>query len=100
MRPGWNCCALAGVGWYGHEVPGPIAIGSHDKENQMNWDRIQGNWKQFTGKVKEQWGKLTDDDLMEINGSREKLEGKIQERYGLSKDQAREELDRWTGGQV
>lgn len=66
----------------------------------MDWDRIQGNWKQFTGKVKEQWGKLTDDDLMQINGSREKLEGKIQERYGYSKDKAREELDRWTGGQV
>ena len=42
----------------------------------MNWDRIEGNWKQFTGKVKEQWGKLTDDDIAQINGNREQLEGK------------------------
>ncbi len=43
----------------------------------MDWNRIEGNWKQFTGKVKEQWGKLTDDDLTEINGKRDQLEGKI-----------------------
>lgn len=43
----------------------------------MNWDRIEGNWKQFSGKVKERWGKLTDDDLDVINGRREQLEGKI-----------------------
>jgi len=46
----------------------------------MNWDRIQGSWKQMTGKVKEQWGKLTDDDVAQINGNREQLEGKIQAR--------------------
>ena len=45
----------------------------------MNWDRVSGNWKQFSGKVKEQWGKLTDDEIDQINGSREQLEGKIQE---------------------
>ena len=49
----------------------------------MNWDRIEGNWKQVTGKVKEKWGKLTDDDITQINGNREQLEGKIQARYGL-----------------
>ena len=43
----------------------------------MNWDRVQGDWKQFTGKVKQQWGQLTDNDLTQINGSREQLEGKI-----------------------
>ncbi len=64
----------------------------------MDWDRIQGNWKQFSGKIKEQWGKLTDDDLMQINGNRERLEGKIQERYGYTKDQARKELDRMFSG--
>ena len=53
----------------------------------MNWDRIEGDWKQLTGKVKEKWGKLTDDDLAVINGKREQLEGKIQERYGYGKDQ-------------
>lgn len=65
------------------------------KEAQMNWDRIAGNWKQFTGVAKEQWGKLTDDDLLQIAGKREHLEGKLQERYGYGKDQIREEVDDW-----
>ena len=57
--------------------------GLHSKRSmQMNWDRVQGNWKQFTGKAKEQWGKLTDDELSQINGNREQLEGKIQAKYG------------------
>jgi uncharacterized protein YjbJ (UPF0337 family) len=64
-------------------------------ESAMNWDRIQGNWKQFTGKVKEQWGKLTDDELAQINGDREQLEGVIQARYGYAKDQVRQEVDEW-----
>jgi uncharacterized protein YjbJ (UPF0337 family) len=63
----------------------------------MNWDRIEGNWKQFTGKVKEKWGDLTDDDLTTINGRRDQLEGKIQERYGYSKDQVKKEVDDWLG---
>ena len=62
----------------------------------MNWDRIEGNWKQFSGQVKERWGKLTDDDLSTINGRRDQLEGKIQERYGYGKDQAKKELDDWS----
>jgi uncharacterized protein YjbJ (UPF0337 family) len=61
----------------------------------MDWNRVEGNWKQFTGKVKEQWGKLTDDDLTEINGRREQLEGKIQQRYGYAKDQTKKEVDDW-----
>ena len=65
----------------------------------MDWDRIEGNWKQFTGKVKEQWGKLTDDELTQINGNREQLEGRIQSRYGCAKDQARQEVDNWLGRQ-
>jgi len=59
----------------------------------MNWDRIEGNWKQFTGKIKEKWGQLTDDDLTNINGKREQLEGKIQQRYGIGKDQAKRDID-------
>ncbi len=51
----------------------------------MDWNRVEGNWKQAKGKIKEQWGKLTDDDLDQINGRREQLEGKIQERYGIEK---------------
>ena len=62
----------------------------------MNWDRVSGNWKQFRGKVKEQWGKLTDDDLTVIKGKRDQLEGKIQERYGYDKDRVKKEVDDWS----
>jgi uncharacterized protein YjbJ (UPF0337 family) len=64
-------------------------------EADMDWNRIEGNWKQFTGKIKAKWGKLTDDDLTTINGRREQLEGKIQERYGQSRDQIRKDVDDW-----
>ena len=62
----------------------------------MNWDRVEGNWKQFSGKVKEKWGDLTDDDLTKINGKREQLEGVLQQRYGYAKDKAASEIDSWT----
>ena len=58
----------------------------------MNDDRMEGNWKQFKGKVKEQWGKLTDDDLDVIAGKRDQLTGKIQEHHGLAKDEAERQL--------
>ena len=61
----------------------------------MNWDRVQGNWKQFTGKVKKQWGKLTDDDIARINGNREQLEGELRAKYGYAKDKAKQEVDTW-----
>jgi uncharacterized protein YjbJ (UPF0337 family) len=61
----------------------------------MNWDRIEGNWKQFQGKVREKWGKLTDDDLELANGRRDQLAGRIQERYGIGKDEALRQLDEW-----
>ena len=64
----------------------------------MNWDRVEGNWKQFTGKAKEKWGQLTDDDLTQINGNREQLEGKIQARYGYAKDKVKSEVDAWENG--
>ena len=54
----------------------------------MNWDRVEGNWKQFSGKVKEKWGKLTDDDVNQLDGHREYLVGKLQERYGIAREQA------------
>jgi uncharacterized protein YjbJ (UPF0337 family) len=59
----------------------------------MNWDQVKGNWKQFTGKVKEKWGDLTDDDLTAIEGKRDQLAGKLQERYGYAKDRAEREID-------
>ncbi|MET0588238.1 MAG: CsbD family protein [Novosphingobium sp.] len=62
----------------------------------MDWNRIEGNWKQFKGKVKEQWGQLTDDDLDVIAGKRDQLEGRIQERYGLARDQVRQDVDDWS----
>lgn len=61
----------------------------------MNWDRIQGNWKQFKGDVKQQWGKLTDDQLDVIAGKRGHLAGKIQEAYGLTKEQVEQQLSDW-----
>jgi len=61
----------------------------------MNWDRIEGNWKQFKGRVKEQWGKLTDDDIDIIAGKRDQLVGKIQHQYGISKDEAEQQVDRF-----
>ena len=65
----------------------------------MDWNRVEGNWKQAKGMVKEKWGKLTDDDLDTINGRREQLEGKIQERYGYQKDQAQRDVDTWYNSQ-
>ncbi len=53
----------------------------------MNWDQIEGNWKQFKGQVKEKWGKLTDQDLTVVKGQRDQLLGKIQERYGIAKEE-------------
>jgi uncharacterized protein YjbJ (UPF0337 family) len=64
-------------------------------ERVMDWNRIEGNWKQFKGQVKERWGRLTDDDLDIINGQQAQLEGKVQERYGLAKDQAKKDVDAW-----
>ena len=61
----------------------------------MNWETIQGDWKQVTGKAKEQWGKLTDDDMDIIAGRRDQLAGKIQERYGIAKDAAEKQVAEW-----
>ncbi len=58
----------------------------------MNWDIVAGNWKQFQGKVKTQWGKLTDDQLDQIAGKRTELAGRIQEAYGISKDEAEQQI--------
>lgn len=59
----------------------------------MNWDQIEGNWKQFRGTIKEKWGKLTDDDLTTIGGMRDQLVGKLQERYGIARDKAERDLE-------
>ncbi|WP_140626639.1 CsbD family protein [Methylibium rhizosphaerae] len=61
----------------------------------MNWDRVEGNWQQFKGKLREKWGELTDDDIDVIDGRREQLQGKIQERYGKQRDEAERDVDDW-----
>ena len=61
----------------------------------MNEDSIKGKWNQVKGKIKAKWGKLTDDDLKQIEGNREKIIGKIQERYGKSKEEAKKEYNDW-----
>lgn len=61
----------------------------------MNWDQIQGKWKQVKGSAKQKWSKLTDDDLTFIDGSKDKFLGRLQERYGLSKEQAQTQIEEW-----
>lgn len=61
----------------------------------MNEDIIQGNWNQLKGKVQQQWGKLTSDDLDVIEGKRKELVGRVQERYGYARDEAEKEVDRF-----
>jgi uncharacterized protein YjbJ (UPF0337 family) len=63
----------------------------------MDWNRVEGAWKEFRGKAKERWGQLSDDDLTLIGGKRDELIGKLQSRYGYSIDRARQEIDDWLG---
>jgi len=61
----------------------------------MNWDRIEGNWKQFAGQARQKWGKLTDSDWEIIAGEKDELAGRIQERYGMARDEVNREIDNW-----
>ncbi len=61
----------------------------------MNWDRMKGNWQQLRGKVRQQWGKLTDDDLEVAAGSRDEMIGRIQARYGVVREEAERQVDEW-----
>jgi uncharacterized protein YjbJ (UPF0337 family) len=61
----------------------------------MNWDQVEGKWKQVKGSVRKQWGDLTDDDVAKINGNREKFVGVLQERYGIAKEEAQKRADEW-----
>ncbi|MFZ1415097.1 MAG: CsbD family protein [Defluviicoccus sp.] len=63
----------------------------------MNWDRVEGKWKQMVGEVRLRWGKLTDDDIEQIQGNRDKLVGRVQERYGIEKDEAERQINDWSG---
>ena len=61
----------------------------------MNWDEIKGNWNQLKGNVRSKWGELTDDEVAEVKGDRDVLIGKIQERYGITKEEAERQVDSW-----
>lgn len=66
-----------------------------DMQGAGFWNKVQGNWMQFTGSVKERWGNLTDDEIMQIEGDRDKLVGKIQEKYGILQQEAAKQVDEW-----
>ena len=66
----------------------------------MNWDHVERMWKQAKGKIREKWDKLTEDDLKFIDGRRDRLEGRIQQRYGFSPDHVRKEVDDWVRWQA
>jgi uncharacterized protein YjbJ (UPF0337 family) len=75
--------------------PEPIQPRQPKQETTMNWDRLEGNWKQLKGRVQQKWGKLTNDDLNLVEGKRTELVGRIQERYGLQRDEAERQIDSW-----
>jgi uncharacterized protein YjbJ (UPF0337 family) len=68
---------------------------SRQGADTMNWDQVEGNWKQLAGKVRSKWGKLTDDDVELIGGKKDTLVGKLQERYGRQRDDVETEVDTW-----
>jgi len=74
---------------------GTVIFFKQSEGSVVNWDRIEGNWKQFKGRVQEQWGKLTDDQLEMSEGKRDRLMGKIQETYGVTREHAEQELSAW-----
>jgi uncharacterized protein YjbJ (UPF0337 family) len=78
-----------------HHDPPNVIKSTNVWREMMDWNRVEGNWKQTKGKIKEKWGQLTDDDLTQINGKRDQLEGLIQERYGIAKDRARKDVEDW-----
>jgi uncharacterized protein YjbJ (UPF0337 family) len=61
----------------------------------MNWDQIKAEWKDLKGRARVQWGKLTDDDLAQAQGNREQLEAAVQKRYGVAKEEAQQQVDKW-----
>jgi uncharacterized protein YjbJ (UPF0337 family) len=65
----------------------------------MNWDQIEGKWKQMKGSAKQKWAKLTDDDLNYISGSKDRFVGRLQERYGIKKEEAQDQADEWLRAQ-
>jgi uncharacterized protein YjbJ (UPF0337 family) len=93
MRPIAILAACAAVTF--GTIPTIAYAQTTQSEAQTIWEKIKGSWVQTEGAVKEQWGKLTDDDLMEIQGRREQLVGKVQTRYGISREEAEAQVSGW-----
>jgi len=64
----------------------------------MNWDQVKGKWHEVKGSIRAKWGELTDDEIEELDGNREKMVGKIQQKYGVAKEEAEKQVDEWTKG--
>lgn len=81
-------------GWHGW-VPKCLIERRGIAQKHMNWEQIEGKWKQLTGSVRERWGKLTDDDVQTLTGQKDQLVGKIQERYGFANAEAEKQAEAW-----
>ncbi len=82
--------------WLPPESEGGLPFAMTQTEaTTMNWDQVEGNWKQMSGKAREKWGKLTDSDWQVVQGKKDQLVGRIQERYGIARDEAQREADDW-----
>ena len=88
-------CAAVTVGTLPMIVDTPASAQTTQSDSKVIWEKIKGSWNQTKGAVKEQWGKLTDDDLLEIEGRRDQLVGKIQTRYGITREQAEAQVSSW-----
>src|ERR1700724_2123775 len=77
----------------------PFSLNIFFEEAELvNWDQVQGNWKQLASSVRARWGQLTSDDLNVISGHREELIGRLEQRYGIAKDEARNQVEQWSAG--
>ena len=88
-------CAAVGIGTLPMMVYSQADAQTTQSDTKSMWEKIKGSWNQTKGAVKEQWGKLTDDDLLEIEGRRDQLIGKIQTRYGITREQAEAQVSTW-----
>lgn len=88
-------CVAVGIGTLPMTVHAQNTGQSSQSDVKTIWEKFKGSWTQTTGAVKEQWGKLTDDDLLEIEGRRDQLVGKIQTRYGITREQAESQVSTW-----
>ena len=80
-------------------ISGAASAAADEVASSATWDRIAGNWKQFSGSVQERWGELTDDEVDELEGNRDQLVGEVQEAYGITRMEAEEQVDDWAAEQ-